>query len=404
VLKLAGGTAGGQVIAVAAAPILTRLYGPESFGILATFVSILALLNVVSSLRYELAIPIPKEDDEAISLVWLCFVLVLFSTTLTFLGIHLWGSQFAAWLHQPKLKPFLWLLPVTVMLTGVYQPLSYLAIRRKQFGLLAKTKFTQSIYGVTANFVVAPLGAVGLIIGQIVSQSAGISQLMAKIYLPHDFFKQISKNLIGYRDIGGPSVLAGLINVIGAQVPILLLANNYSVFNLGILSVAERLSMLPASLVALSTGQVFLQRLASIESPREAFRMFRSTSASLVKIAFISCVIVILVSPLMPVVLGKDWQKASQILLCLIPLLFSQIAFVPLGIAFEARRRMKEGIIAQLVLTLFRIVPLFILVYFSKQDFSVAVLAYSTGSLMGYVGYFLILMKSIKPSASEYAH
>jgi O-antigen/teichoic acid export membrane protein len=106
----------------------------------------------------------------------------------------------------------------------------------------------------------------------------------------------------------------------------------------------------------------------------------------------------------MPVVLGKDWQKASQILLCLIPLLFSQIAFVPLGIAFEARRRMKEGIIAQLVLTLFRIAPLFILIYFSKQDFSVAVLAYSTGSLMGYVGYFLILMKSIKPSASEYAH
>jgi O-antigen/teichoic acid export membrane protein len=275
-----------------------------------------------------------------------------------------------------------------------------LAIRRKQFGLLARTKFTQSIYGVTANFVVAPLGAIGLIIGQIVSQSAGINQLMAKIYLPREFFKQTSRNLIEYRDVGGPSVLAGLINVIGAQVPILLLAKNYSVFNLGILSVAERLSMLPASLVALSTGQVFLQRLASIETQGEAFRMFKFTSSSLAKIAFVSCVMVLLVSPLMPVVLGEEWHKASQILLCLIPLLFSQIAFVPLGIAFEARRRMKEGIIAQLVLTFFRTAPLFILVYFSNQDFSVAVLVYSIGSLIGYVGYFLILMKSIKPSVS----
>ena len=51
VLKLAGGTAGSLVITVAAAPILTRQYGPESFGVLATFASILALLNVVSSLR-----------------------------------------------------------------------------------------------------------------------------------------------------------------------------------------------------------------------------------------------------------------------------------------------------------------------------------------------------------------
>lgn len=73
VLKLAGGTAGSQVIAMAAAVILTRLYGPESFGVLATFVSILALLNVVSSLRYELAIAVPEDDDEAVALVWLCF-------------------------------------------------------------------------------------------------------------------------------------------------------------------------------------------------------------------------------------------------------------------------------------------------------------------------------------------
>ena len=87
VLKLAGGTAGSQVITVAAAPILTRLYGPESFGVLATYVSILALLNVVSSLRYELAIAVPEDDDEAIALVWLCFVLVAISTAL-----QLWGA------------------------------------------------------------------------------------------------------------------------------------------------------------------------------------------------------------------------------------------------------------------------------------------------------------------------
>jgi hypothetical protein len=62
VLKLAGGTAGSQVISVAAAPILTRLYGPESFGGLAMFVSLLSLLNLVGSLSYKLDIPLPEDD------------------------------------------------------------------------------------------------------------------------------------------------------------------------------------------------------------------------------------------------------------------------------------------------------------------------------------------------------
>jgi O-antigen/teichoic acid export membrane protein len=111
VLKLAGGTAGSQVITVAATPIITRLYGPESFGVLATFASILALLNVVSSLRYELAIAVPEDDDEAITLVWLCFVLVAISTALTALGVVLLRNQLVGWLQQPVLKPLLWLLP-----------------------------------------------------------------------------------------------------------------------------------------------------------------------------------------------------------------------------------------------------------------------------------------------------
>ena len=177
VLKLAGGTAGSQVISVAAAPILTRLYGPESFGVLATFASILALLNVVSSLRYELAIAVPEDDDEAIALVWLCFVLVTISN-LTALGVAVLGDQLVSWLHQPALKPLLWLLPVGVLLTGIYQPLSYWAIRRKQFGLLAQTKFRQSIFGVATNLSAAPLGTIGLLLGQIVSQSAGFIEIL----------------------------------------------------------------------------------------------------------------------------------------------------------------------------------------------------------------------------------
>src|SRR5690606_42020419 len=45
---LVGGTAGAQMILVLAAPLLTRLYSPEDFGVLAVYVGLLAIAAVVS--------------------------------------------------------------------------------------------------------------------------------------------------------------------------------------------------------------------------------------------------------------------------------------------------------------------------------------------------------------------
>ena len=64
---LVGGTAGAQLLTILAAPALTRQYGPEDFGLLAVYASLLALIGVISSLRYELAIPLPVGDAEAAS-------------------------------------------------------------------------------------------------------------------------------------------------------------------------------------------------------------------------------------------------------------------------------------------------------------------------------------------------
>ena len=48
VLKLVSGTAVAQVLSILAAPILTRLYAPEAFGVLALFVSITSIINVIA--------------------------------------------------------------------------------------------------------------------------------------------------------------------------------------------------------------------------------------------------------------------------------------------------------------------------------------------------------------------
>ena len=67
VLTLMTGTTLAQAIPIIISPILTRIYTPEDFGLLALFLSITNIIGSVANGRYELAIMLPKKNDNAIN-------------------------------------------------------------------------------------------------------------------------------------------------------------------------------------------------------------------------------------------------------------------------------------------------------------------------------------------------
>lgn len=69
VLRLVSGTGLTQLIGVLAAPILTRLYAPEAFGVAALFASLTGIPGVLACMRYELSIVLPDNDREAANLL-----------------------------------------------------------------------------------------------------------------------------------------------------------------------------------------------------------------------------------------------------------------------------------------------------------------------------------------------
>ena len=74
VVTLVTGTAVAQAIPLALSPILTRLYTPDDFGILAIYMSIASLGTVVVSLKYDLAIIIPEKDEDSANITILSIV------------------------------------------------------------------------------------------------------------------------------------------------------------------------------------------------------------------------------------------------------------------------------------------------------------------------------------------
>ena len=146
VLKLVTGTTIAQVITILAAPVITRLYGPEAFGLLTLFASITSILGV-NRLHgaYELAIMLPKTDEEAANLLGLCLLCAAVVSGLTIPALYFGGDALLSLPRAPGLGPYLILVPPFVFISGVFLALNYWNSRTKHFGRLSVARVTSSL-------------------------------------------------------------------------------------------------------------------------------------------------------------------------------------------------------------------------------------------------------------------
>lgn len=146
VLRLMTGTTLSQVITFMAMPLLSRLFSPEEFGIYAFYTSLITLLVVFSTGRYELAIPLPKEKSDALQILLLSFLILTGFSTFVFLLVLLFNQPLVDFLGRPALQNWLYLLPVFVFFTGAYNIFTLWFHRLKQFGAAANSKVHLSLW------------------------------------------------------------------------------------------------------------------------------------------------------------------------------------------------------------------------------------------------------------------
>lgn len=126
VAQIASGTIGSQTIILLSTPALTRLLGPTSFGELAIFSSIYAILAGVFTLKYEQSILLAKNDNVASSLTALTAQLS-FAASLT---LSLATIPFVL----IKDLPFYWLaLPLCTFLAALHTSAQQWAARRRDY-------------------------------------------------------------------------------------------------------------------------------------------------------------------------------------------------------------------------------------------------------------------------------
>src|SRR5690625_187828 len=145
VILVASGTAGAQAITLAFSPVITRLYGPEAFGLLGTFTAMLSMLTPIAALTYPIAIVLPNDDDKARGIARLSLYIAIFACLLTGWIFLMGDHRIAKLFHIESISSYLLLIPVAMFLDSLRQIMEQWLIRKKQFKVSARVEVSQSL-------------------------------------------------------------------------------------------------------------------------------------------------------------------------------------------------------------------------------------------------------------------
>ncbi len=174
-LTLMAGGALAQVLPLLLGPLLTRLYTPAQFGLYHLFAAVAANVAVVACARYEHALPLARDDDEACALVVLCRWILLAVIGLSAIGAIAWALSTGA------LWP-LW-LPAAVAAFGGLSLATLAAMRAQRFGALATSRVLQHGGGAALQAAAGAAGAGlwGLIVAPIAAALAAAAWLRPRL-------------------------------------------------------------------------------------------------------------------------------------------------------------------------------------------------------------------------------
>lgn len=357
VIVLGGGTVGAQSILILASPVLTRLYSPEDFGLIAVFASLLAITLTIASMRYELAIPLPDNDQEAAYIVVLSLVILLVFVGLTTLIIWVFGDQIARLMNIPLLSTYLWFLPLGILLTGIYNVFSYWAIRVKSFPALARTKIIQAFSSVCVQISGVALGQISLLLGQVVGQASGVTTLSVMAVRKNwDLFREtkfINMAGVAYRYRRFPlfSMCSGIFNTLGLYFPTLLFVTFFGTSAAGVYALANRVLTLPMSLIGTAVANVFFSSAAKASRTGRLAPLVARVQENLSQIAMPPTLLLIVVAPkIFELIFGLEWREAGSFARLMAPWLYCVFIASPLSTLFSVLEMQVHGLAFEIVL------------------------------------------------------
>lgn len=409
VLTLMTGTTIAQAIPIAMSPILTRLYTPQDFGALAVFVAVTSIFGSIANGRYELAIMLPKKDEDAINIFALGFIITSVLSFFLFVAVFILKGFIISSFDIKDIGLWLYFTPITVFFIGLFNILNYFNNRKKKYTDLKKATILKSIVLAIIQLSVGffKKGAVGLISGQIISNMFANMRLLKNIISDKILVSKVSivKIIVlakRYKKFPKFEMWSILLNKVSSQVPVLLLSTFFSQVITGFYSLSYKLLFMPMSVIGGSISQVFLQESSIVATEQEELK--KLTLKTFIKLFYLGLLplstIGIFGDYLFSFVFGKEWIIAGEYAQLMAIWIFLVFVGSPISTLLTTLEKQKESLVFNFSITIIRIIAL-IFGYYYLNDSCLSILLFSLCSSMCWVGLILFIFKLVQIKKSE---
>jgi O-antigen/teichoic acid export membrane protein len=371
VLKLVSGSVTAQLLGVLLIPIVTRIYGPHDFGVFQLFISISGILVMVSTFSYQLAIMLPKTEEDAANITSVCTVLVTFISLLTGVAVLFVPKNIDDILNTPGISEYMPLLPLIIFLNGMFFVQNYWLSRRTRFGVIAGSRVSNTLTTkiLQIGFAKSSVTPLGLIGGYIAGFAFADLFMFKGVKKDIQLFKKVSikrmkEMAIQYKDFPLFSFWSSIANTISPQVPAFMLAYYYSTSVVGHFSLANQAVNLPMGIVGGAIGQVFFQKVSEVKNGNEKGDMKTIVGEVYNKLISIGIfpmmLLMILGEQIFSFVFGDEWGIAGTYVKILVPWIFLVFLSSPITTLYNVFNKQRVWLVFSVVLLISRIIALVI--------------------------------------------
>ncbi|SFV50985.1 O-antigen flippase Wzx [hydrothermal vent metagenome] len=368
------GTTIAQAIPIAISPILTRIYTPEDFGVFALYVSLASVMSVVATGRYELAIMLPKKDEDAMNVVVLSIAIAFLVSLISLVIVSVFNESITGLLGNPEISKWLYFIPLTVLLTGMYQSFNYWLNRKKYYKKLAEGKIWRSGTTTVTNLGMGfgYTGCSGLIVGSVFGQVFAtfilgklvwISYLNKMIHIDRYRIFTLFKKYKNFPIFNVPNALIDAVRLSGINI---LIARFFTVGILGQFSLAWKMVQVPVSLLGGSMAQVFFQEISQTQDVQLYEKVIRFLKKSFLAALPIFITIYLFAPEIFSFVFGEKWKLAGEAASVMAPWLFLNFMSMPLANIFIVMNRQEIVLGVSIV---YMLVPLSVIFFQHEYGF-----------------------------------
>lgn len=358
IMKLITGNVLAQLVVLLSMPIITRLYMPGDLGILQLFVSISTVIIFIASLRYEVAIMLPPDDENAVNIVVVAAIIMITTTVLTYLTILLFRNSVSQLLEIDTFNDYLHYIPLFVFSGALLRILQFWSSRQKKFGRIAFTKVistsSTSILKIGGGIIAA--GAGTLIWSQIIGSFIGSIILLGKSItdarnLKHIKYEKIKYNARLYRNFSFFSSWSAFFNTASKHVPVFLLAFFFPPVVVGYFALAFKAVSVPLELISEAIGRVFFQKAVEEDSrPGSLSIITIAVLKRLVAVSFFPMVVIIIIGQgLFSIIFGPKWAEAGMYMQCFSLWLFLKFLVTPITSVFIIKKKQDQLLLIDII-------------------------------------------------------